>query len=39
MNVGIIGIGLYLPTERMTGEEIANLADIPVHIVKVKNGY
>ncbi|CAM5181842.1 3-oxoacyl-[acyl-carrier-protein] synthase-3 OS=Ureibacillus acetophenoni OX=614649 GN=SAMN05877842_103276 PE=4 SV=1 [Ureibacillus acetophenoni] len=38
MNVGIIGIGLYLPTERMTGEEIANIADIPVHIVKSKMG-
>ena len=25
-------------TERMTGEEIANLADIPVHIVKSKMG-
>ncbi|HWL26123.1 MAG TPA: 3-oxoacyl-ACP synthase [Ureibacillus sp.] len=38
MSVGIIGIGVYLPTERMTGEEIANLADLPVHIVKSKMG-
>ena len=38
MNIGIIGLGVYLPKERMTGEEIAKLADIPVHVVEDKNG-
>ncbi len=38
MNVGIIGLGVYLPENRMTGEEIAQLAEIPAHIVKSKMG-
>ncbi|RUL55521.1 3-oxoacyl-ACP synthase [Lysinibacillus antri] len=38
MNVGITGLGVYLPKKRMTGEEIARIANIPVNIVKTKMG-
>lgn len=38
MNIGIIGLGLYLPKGRMSSEEIARKANIPVHIVKEKMG-
>ncbi|RHW37668.1 3-oxoacyl-ACP synthase [Lysinibacillus yapensis] len=38
MNIGIIGIGVYLPTKRMTAEEIANKANLPLDVVKTKMG-
>lgn len=38
MNIGIVGLGIYLPKKRMTGDELAKLADIPPHIVKNKMG-
>lgn len=38
MNVGIIGLGVYLPNKRMTSDEIAKLANIPVQIVQTKMG-
>lgn len=38
MNVGIVGLGIYLPKERMTGEDLAKLSNLPVHVVKEKMG-
>lgn len=38
MNVGIVSTGIYLPEKRMTAEEIAMLADLPVEVVKEKMG-
>jgi len=38
MNVGITGIGVYLPKERMTAEEIADKANLPVNVIKMKMG-
>ncbi|MFC7685077.1 3-oxoacyl-ACP synthase [Ureibacillus sp. GCM10028918] len=38
MNVGIIGIGVFLPTERMTAEDIAEKANLPIEVVKIKMG-
>ncbi|MDF2787821.1 MAG: hypothetical protein K0S80_919 [Neobacillus sp.] len=38
MGIGIVSMGLYLPDEYMTGEEIAEIAGIPTHIVEEKMG-
>lgn len=38
MDAGIIGIGIYLPEQRMTAEEIAKRANLPVDVVKTKMG-
>ena len=38
MNVGIVSTGIYLPKDRMTAEEIAKQANLPVHVVKEKMG-
>lgn len=38
MNVGIVGLGIYLPKERMTGEDLAKLSNLPVQVVKEKMG-
>ncbi|QCR32211.1 3-oxoacyl-ACP synthase [Lysinibacillus sp. SGAir0095] len=38
MNVGIIGIGVYLPNKRMTAEEIAEKGNLPIEVVKTKMG-
>ncbi|MDN4493816.1 3-oxoacyl-ACP synthase [Ureibacillus aquaedulcis] len=38
MNVGILGIGVYLPIERMTAEDIAEKASLPIEVVKTKMG-
>lgn len=38
MNVGIVSTGIYLPEKRMTGEEIAKKAQLPVEVVKEKMG-
>lgn len=37
-SIGITGLGLYLPEGRMTGDEIAALADLPPEVVKKKMG-
>lgn len=37
-SIGIAGVGVYLPEERMTGEAIARLADLPPEVVKKKMG-
>ncbi|MEO4052477.1 3-oxoacyl-ACP synthase [Solibacillus sp. CAU 1738] len=36
--IGITGLGVYLPEERMTAAQIAHLACIPQHIVETKMG-
>lgn len=38
MNVGIVSTGIYLPEKRMTAEEIAKKAQLPVEVVKEKMG-
>ncbi|TQR17981.1 3-oxoacyl-ACP synthase [Psychrobacillus soli] len=38
MNIGIVSTGVYIPDSRMTAEEIATLANLPVHVVKNKMG-
>ncbi|MFS0775565.1 3-oxoacyl-ACP synthase [Neobacillus sp. 3P2-tot-E-2] len=38
MGIGIVSMGLYLPDEYMTGDEIAEIAGIPSHIVEEKMG-
>lgn len=38
MNVGIAGIGIYIPNSRMTGEEISERGNIPLNVVKEKMG-
>ena len=38
MNVGIIGIGVYLPPERMTAKEVAQKAGLPIEVVQNKMG-
>ncbi len=37
-NVGIVSTGVYLPDERMTGEEIAKRSGVPVEVVREKMG-
>ncbi|MEK4630190.1 MAG: 3-oxoacyl-ACP synthase [Solibacillus sp.] len=36
--IGITGLGVYLPEGRMTGEEIATIANIPKAVVETKMG-
>ncbi|GEN44798.1 3-oxoacyl-ACP synthase [Alkalibacillus haloalkaliphilus] len=36
--VGVVATGIYIPKERMTGEEIANKSQLPVDVVKEKMG-
>jgi 3-oxoacyl-[acyl-carrier-protein] synthase III len=36
--IGITGLGVYLPEGRMTGEEIARIANIPKAVVETKMG-
>lgn len=38
MEVGIVSTGIYLPKERMTAAEIAEKANLPIHVVKEKMG-
>jgi 3-oxoacyl-[acyl-carrier-protein] synthase III len=38
LGIGIVSMGLYLPDEYMTGEEIAEIVGIPTHIVEEKMG-
>ncbi len=38
MTVGIVSTGIYLPSNRMTGEEIASAANLPIEVVKNKMG-
>lgn len=38
MNIGIVSTSVYIPDNRMTGEEIARLANLPAHVVKNKMG-
>ncbi|WP_307066887.1 3-oxoacyl-ACP synthase [Alkalibacillus filiformis] len=36
--VGVVATGIYIPEERMTGEEIANKSQLPVDVVTEKMG-
>lgn len=36
--VGIVSTGVYIPDQRMTGSEIANLSGIPIEVVEKKMG-
>ncbi|MGG7621609.1 3-oxoacyl-ACP synthase [Bacillus coreaensis] len=38
MNVGIVSVATYIPSECISGEEIAKKAGIPIHIVEDKMG-
>lgn len=38
MNIGIMGIGTYLPEPRMTAQDIADKTEIPVEIIRDKFG-
>lgn len=38
MNIGILSTGVYLPTKRMTAEDIATLSGIPMDVVRNKLG-
>lgn len=38
MNVGIVSTGMYLPKERMTAAQIAEVASLPLEVVKEKMG-
>lgn len=38
MTVGIVSTGVYIPKTKMTGEEIAERANLPVDVVKTKMG-
>ncbi|MBO1003682.1 3-oxoacyl-ACP synthase [Pseudogracilibacillus auburnensis] len=38
MEIGIVSTGIYLPEKRMTATEIAEEANLPVHVVKEKMG-
>lgn len=38
MEIGIVSTGMYLPQERMTAEEIAEAASLPVEVVREKMG-
>lgn len=38
MNIGILSTGIYLPKERMTAQQIANLSSIPIDVVQGKMG-
>ena len=36
--IGITGLGVHLPEGRMTGQEIAKIANIPQFVVETKMG-
>lgn len=38
MTVGIVSTGMYIPSSKMTGEEIAERANLPIEVVKTKMG-
>ena len=38
MKIGIVSTGIYLPEDYITGEQIAQLADLPVPVVEEKMG-
>ncbi|MCE5256069.1 MAG: 3-oxoacyl-ACP synthase [Spirochaetaceae bacterium] len=38
MNVGIAGIGIYIPPERMTAAQLAAATDVPEDIIRTKFG-
>lgn len=38
MTVGIVRTGMYIPSSKMTGEEIAERANLPIEVVKTKMG-
>lgn len=38
MGVGIVSTGIYLPKQKMTAKQIAQEANLPVHVVKEKMG-
>ncbi|GAB6088890.1 3-oxoacyl-ACP synthase [Spirochaeta dissipatitropha] len=38
MNIGIMGLGTYIPETRMTAEEIADRTEIPVEVIRDKFG-